>query len=268
MAHKEPAWLAGPLSKRMNMHFKPTLIPTLAAIIVIGLMMKLGFWQLHRAQEKETIQQASELFRAHLAQHPLTFAELLQQFPKINPAANDSHLHVSGHFLPTKIILHDNRMNEGQAGYHVLTVFQPNDSRVALLVNSGWHSWPNGDRKNRPIVQLPTTEQQLNGTVHIPVKGVFTLAKNTDLIEPHFVLVETLELDHLSQLLQHPLAPFVLRLDADTPALQQTNLQRHWLKADEIGMTAEKHRGYAFQWFIMAAVVFGLYLKLNLKKHP
>ncbi len=248
------------------MRFKPSWIPTFAAFICITLMLKLGFWQLYRAQDKEALQQSSELLRLHSIQHPFNFADLLKQLPKIALAANDAYLQVSGHFLSTKIILHDNRMNEGQAGYHVLTVFQPDHSELALLVNLGWHNWPNSDRKNRPTVSLPTKTLQLGGTIRIPVKGVFTLMKNTDLIESHFILVETLELDHLSQQLHHPLAPFVLQLDANLPLFQQSDLQRHWLKANEVGITSEKHRGYAFQWFTMAAVVFGLYIGLNLKQ--
>lgn len=248
------------------MRFTPTLVPTLAAIIVIALMLKLGFWQLHRAQEKEAIQQASELFRSRSTEHPLSFTELLQQFSKIDTAANEAHLQIRGHFLPSRIILHDNRMNEGHAGYHVLSLFQPEGTHVALLINHGWHSWPNGDRSNRPTLQVPREEQTLRGTIHVPVKGVFTLANHADLIEPHFVLVQTLELNHLSELLHHALAPFVLQLDANSPPLKPFDLQRHWLQANQVGMTPEKHRGYAFQWFIMAAVVFGLYVKLNLKK--
>ncbi len=218
------------------MRFKPTLIPTLAAIIVIALMMKLGFWQLHRAEEKAV----SDLRRDIPAQ-------------------------LSGTFLTTPLIIHDNRIDQGQAGYHLLAVFQPKQASQAVLVNLGWQSWPQFNRRYRPKLALPSGEQQLKGVLHKPIQGVFTLAKNTEQLEPHFILIETLDIPLLSRWLRRPLQPVVLQLDADTPPLEK-DFRRHWLKAEEIGMTPEKHRGYAFQWFIMAAVVFGLYIGLNIKR--
>ena len=59
----------------------------------------------------------------------------------------------------------------------------------------------------------------------------------------------------------HALLPFIIRLDANAPS----GFARHWV---DPGSGKEMHLGYAFQWFMLSAVLAIIYLALNLKKNP
>jgi surfeit locus 1 family protein len=113
--------------------FTPGLIPTLAVILLLPLLCSLGVWQLHRAVAKQQL----------LDQ----FALRSQQKPQ--PLANDELIYtpvqVSGRFDSAHLLLLDNRIVNGVAGYDVLVPFLPDQENFspdgrspAILVNLGW----------------------------------------------------------------------------------------------------------------------------------
>jgi cytochrome oxidase assembly protein ShyY1 len=73
------------------------------------------------------------------------------------------------------------------------------------------------------------------------------------------VRVQQLDLAAVARRLEQPLPPYVVRVDAGVPG----GLVRDW---PEPGFGREKHLGYAFQWFAMAAAVVILYVALNLRR--
>ena len=62
-------------------------------------------------------------------------------------------------------------------------------------------------------------------------------------------IVQSIDINLLSNELQLGLFPFVVRLQED----QLGALPRSWVVSN---MTPEKHQGYALQWFLMALAVF------------
>ena len=57
-------------------NFTPNLIPTLTTIVLLIILFKLGFWQLHRAAYKRTLM--SEFYSRRIAP-PLTLVDLQQK---------------------------------------------------------------------------------------------------------------------------------------------------------------------------------------------
>jgi surfeit locus 1 family protein len=66
-------------------------------------------------------------------------------------------------------------------------------------------------------------------------------------------VVQTASVDYLQSLLgagsnNPPLFPYLVRLDMESPAL----VEAHW---QVVNLDPEKHKGYAVQWFAMAATL-------------
>ena len=110
-----------------NRTFAPRPFTTLLAIALIALLVSLGRWQLHRAEEKRV------LFSAFAAggdtMHPIAL-----QTPKV---PRYSRVEATGHYDETRQILIDNMVNAERAGYFVITPFALQGGGW-VLVNRGW----------------------------------------------------------------------------------------------------------------------------------
>jgi len=103
-------------------------LPTVAAVIIMTVTVRLGFWQLDRAHQKEALQAQFERMRSA---------------PSVELRGADPHaeryqrVSVSGEFDHRYEILLDNQLNEGVAGYHVLTPLRIAAGGKLVMVNRG-----------------------------------------------------------------------------------------------------------------------------------
>lgn len=219
----------------------------LIAVLLIELffcLIGLGFWQLHRAAEKETL--LKNRAQAERAQPVLltsqTQVDTLKPFQKIK---------VQGSFQPKKQLLLDNKFYEHQLGYEVLTPFKIAGTDRLVLINRGWI--PRGkSRATLPQWETPTGPVTLVGQIYFPKKTLLQLgnpATQTDWPR----VVETQALKPIQKTLGAPIFPFLLRLDPTQPH----GFKRHWVITT---IRPARHRAYAFQWFTMAAVLLLLSL--------
>ena len=137
---------------RWNIH-KPA---TLFALLILSLLLSLGVWQLHRAEEKRL---AQAIFAAGREQAPLDLMQLAAQ------PAQYARVQLHGHYDNARSFLLDNRVLHGRFGYEVLTVFIPANSSTAVLVNRGWVA---GDpaRLQRPHIGAMEGEVSIIGSVY------------------------------------------------------------------------------------------------------
>ena len=227
------------------------LIPSVAAIVCFLLFVYLGRWQLERAQQKDIL-----------------FASFEQQQPTAAPdglASNESveksryqHRKVYGHYDSAHQFLLDNMVHEGQVGFQVLTPLILPDQQRALLINRGWIPLV-GNRQNLPQVKVDTGLRPVTGRIdRLPRAGFrpgpgLTLARQD---WPRLALFPTAS--ELEDVLDYPLFDFVLLLDKREP----DGYLRQWRPTV---MSANQHRGYAFQWFAMATVIMILFTTLSWK---
>jgi len=208
-------------------------------------MLWAGFWQLRRAEEKASIN--SKLAQSTLNQpHSLKDWEELKIFDSIE---------VSGHYANIHFLL-DNQIIAGQVGYFLYSAFKTEDD-VWLLVNRGWvdDDQQNFDVNNqqtevlglltdwpRPGIQLgeqTLLDAPVQHVTYLPQEQVFSLLKQ--------------RLCTLSMAPNCDILPRVLKLD---PQMKYGYLRQWELPR----MTAEKHRGYAVQWFSMSLVLCFVYV--------
>ena len=227
---------------------KRGLLLLFALACIVG-FVRLGFWQLHRAQFKDAL-----IARSHQvldARRALPLASESDAQAPTASAVDYAWTAGNGHFLPVPAVLLDNQSRGGRPGVRVYRVFQPDAARHALLVELGWRALP-PDRKLPPEPPLPGS-WSVQGLLAPPPAAGLNLGGDAIERQPDGTLLLTrLEPERVATALGVPnaIAPRVLRLD---PAMSLGYAR----DLDVLGgaMPPERHRGYAVQWFAMAAAL-------------
>jgi len=167
----------------------------------------------------------------------------------------------SGHYRNDIQYLLDNRTHELVAGYHVLTLFRLQGSDVHLLVNRGW--LPVGPDRGRLPNLIVSEEAVLEQGMIVapPASGLMLGASGYD--DPGWPrVVQHVDLARIQEQLGDPLLPFVLRLSAAS----EYGYERDWRV--RTSLTAQRHVGYAVQWFALAAALVTLCIWAAVKRPP
>ena len=234
--------------KLAGYRFSPSLLPTAAAAALFVLLSGLGFWQLDRAAGKEERQAALKAGRA----------VVLDETALGGPPREFARVEIGGRYDSSHQFLQDNRTHQGQPGYFVLTPFRT-AGHGAVLVNRGWV--PVGpDRAVLPEIGAPDGEQRLRGTVRLPREDLFVLGDTGYATVGWPRVVQRVEIDAAEQSLGYSLAAWLVALDPDAPH----GYVREWTAAP--GLTPDRHRGYAFQWFALATALLTIWVAVNLRR--
>ena len=230
--------------------FTPYLIPTLGFLVLLPLLLKLGFWQLDRAQYKhqrqtqfETRQNATPLNITQINQNNV---EELEYYP----------LALKGHYDNRHQFLLDNRIQNHRVGYDVLTPFILENSDKVVLINRGWI--PSTGRQKLPVLPAVEGQQKLVGLVYMPSKKAFTLSnRRSETKWP--LLIQTINLKTIKSHYNKPIYPFVVLLSSDN----KHGFIRKWRV---VSLKASKHTAYAIQWFAFAATLIIIFIVSNTRK--
>jgi cytochrome oxidase assembly protein ShyY1 len=221
----------------------------------------LGFWQLDRAQFKDALIAHSRIVLD--ARHALPLAAETDARAAAADGIDYAWSAGSGDFLPLPAVLLDNQSRGGRPGVRVYRVFQPNGAKRAVLLELGWRALP-PDRKLPAEPPLPGS-WRVQGLLAPPPAAGLNLGGDAIQRQPDGTLLSTrLEPDRVAAALGLPngIAPRVLRLD---PALAMGYAR----DLDVLGgaMPPERHRGYAVQWFAMAAALLVATLVVSRRKN-
>lgn len=223
--------------------FWPGWVPTLLVLLFLPVLIGLGFWQLSRAEEKTALlaQQQAQRLSA-----PVPLSELA-------PDAGSAYRRVrlQGRFDAAHGLLLDNRTQAGQVGVEVLQPFLDQASGLWVLVNRGWLPWP--DRRNPVVFATPDSSLSLTAWVYVPLGVPFQLhGRPASSDWPR--LITRVQPSDLWEQLDRTGFPYQLRLEPGPAAFRVD-----W---PVVAMSPDKHRGYAVQWFALAAALCGLYIYL------
>ncbi|WP_319803630.1 SURF1 family protein [Shewanella subflava] len=222
-------------------------------VAVFSILVKLGLWQLERAEFKTSW---DVTLKERQNQAAMNFDSLLQVIDQHTADTNAEQQTLTGYRIALsaspvskQVLLLDNQIYMGQVGYLAYQVFQVNASSPNLLVELGFVP-ADKDRRILPdISAISTGRYKLIGRIY--QKQINPLSENLMAEIGNPMRFQNLAIDELSQLLGYPLLPVVLQPD-NVPDL---NLPQPW---QPIPLSAQKHQGYALQWFTMAAVFLGL----------
>ncbi|HEY8555501.1 MAG TPA: SURF1 family protein [Burkholderiales bacterium] len=221
-------------------------VPTLAALVLVPLFCGLGFWQLRRAEEKEALQAE---YDRRAAAPPIT----LQGAPVAVEEVQYARVRARGVYETEYQVLWDNRIHNGVPGYHVLTPFRIENSDTRVLVNRGWVPAP-PSRAELPDIDAPPAPVDISGTAVAP-RVDFLLGELDPLTRTRPTVWQQIDLERYAQQVEWPLQPIVVLLDPQSPG----GYVREWARLDA-GIAV--HRGYAFQWFALAATAIVVYVVL------
>lgn len=214
----------------------------LAAAAGIAITTALGYWQYGRGEEKRML--AAKIER--LAQEaPIAIGERVLDAADVE----SRRVEASGVFEPKYTVLIDNRIWRRQVGYHVVTPLKLGAGGRYVLVNRGWIV-AGTDRSRLPDVKTPAGTQAVRGRAVVP--GRF-LELSRDVAAGR--VWQNLTLERYRNATPIAIQPFIIQQDAtDAP---DDGLVRDWPPPD---FGADKHYGYAFQWFALAALILALYV--------
>ena len=230
-----------------NVRFTPSWLMTFLTIVVIALFLRLGFWQVQRAHEKEMML-AAEQTRA--AQKPVKWTTD-QQSP-----LQYQQLIVEGHYLPNNFLL-DNQHQQHQFGYDVITALEM-DNESVVMIDRGWIPGDN-TRRIFPNIEIPAERIQITGSVYYPSQKQWVLGPKMEKANK-VIILELLDSNLLQQILQKKVYPFIIRLDKQ----EAYGFVREWAV---VSMPPQRHLAYALQWFVMALVILIIFVALNIKKN-
>lgn len=224
----------------MRIRFRFRLIPFVATVLLIALGISLAQWQTRRGDQKQAIENA---MKQRGAEAPLQLGAALQDVDQIEYR----RVTVRGEFVPNWPVYLDNRSYKGSPGFYVLMPFKIANSGVHVLVERGWLPLnPQGRAKLLPY-PTPAGLVDLQGVVRRHPGRVLQLGHPTAL-QPG-AIVQNLDIAELAAASKLQLQPLLIEQTGDN----QDGLIRDW-PSPSLGI--EKHRGYEFQWYALAAMAF------------
>lgn len=229
------------------------LVVMLAAVASALLMARLGLWQLDRAAQKETLQQAVD---SSVALPPLP-AQALAHTPAQVAGQLHRRVTVRGQWLPERTVFLDNRQMDGRPGFFVLTPLRLDDGS-AVLVQRGWVPRDMQERTRLPAIATPAQPVTLTARIEGPPARLYEFTPQGG---ETGVIRQNLSIESFADETQLSLRPLTLLQLDDAAAPAADGLRRHWpLPAVDV----HKHYGYAVQWFSLAALITGLYVWFQL----
>jgi surfeit locus 1 family protein len=232
--------------------FSPALWPSIATLVLLPVLTGLGYWQLDRAAWKQGL----------VDKHAVSSQQAsvpLESIQDINRRVEYRAVTAAGHYDLEHQLLLDNRTHQGHAGYHVLTPLLLRDQESVVLVNRGWV--PAGlSRALRPDLPGPANEVIVEALVKLPPEKSFRLDTVEETHAGWPKVVQQIKLAPLEQRLGYPLLPLILLLDKK----DVHGFVREWKPV--YGVTPDKHRAYAMQWFTLAVVLLLIYIGVNTRR--
>lgn len=222
---------------------------TLALCAGVVLTVRLGFWQLSRAQEKQDRHQAIALEQAK----PELDTDVLLAQPSYFGSLH-RRVNLTGRWMPQHTVYLDNRAMNGRAGFWVITPLVLN-ANTRVLVQRGWVPRHQLERTALPPIDTPAGEVHVQGRLSPPPSELLQLGAADAPDHPASGSSRIRQNIDLAQYAAETGAPLVATvLQTGEPS---DGLLRDW---PEISAGVEKHHAYALQWFALAALQLMLYL--------
>ena len=233
-----------------NKTFKPGIIPTIVFLLILPILLRLGFWQLDRAEEKRGL---ISLFKQQNELGPL----FIKSNIKLDEKLNYRKAKVEGKYNLSKQIFIDNKIYQGKTGVYVMTPFKLKNSEYSILVNRGWVPMAI-DRLTLPNITTTNKELTLFGKIKMQSKKPFTVGERFQSNQGWPALMQWINLPEIEKTSGLKLLPYVLLLDEK----EQSGYVRNW---KPVVMQPEKSTSYAVQWFALALALTIIYIVVNLK---
>ena len=242
-------------------------IAVVLTVVSVGILIKLGLWQLERGNEKlryeqqlsERAQQSSRSLDAVISEWK--YSRIQAQGASEQPSLNGLKVDVDLEMPSGLVVLLDNQINQGTVGYVIYMLGEvrfkdENNSLVAekqLLIDLGFVAASN-DRRELPQLGNITLPTNMSGRLY--TRSVNPLSHELGLENTTPKRIQNINMTALSEYTGQEVLPFVFQ----PQSLESWPYELLWRPT---AMKSEKHFGYSFQWFVMAAVLLFLMLLIG-----
>ena len=226
--------------------FNPGIKITIFFVFFAILFFYLGVWQIERGNAKKLIMNE---FENNIKKEPEFINEDSKKWDRV---------YAKGRWDDSKQILIDNVINNGIAGYKVLTPLRINETDQLILVDRGWIK-RNKYREIIPDIELMEISENVTGILESPELG---LVLSDNLVSENWPKVsQTKNLEIISKEYDETIYPMILLAD---PLLKNS---LEYIKITPTNMTPIKHYGYSAQWFLMFMVLCLMYVWYGFKRN-
>src|SRR3954462_11140089 len=221
-------------------HRRPRWLPPLAAAIGVLLTATAGNWQLGRAHQKESLQQA---YDRGTQEPPVHLGAIRADASNLRMR----RVEAEGRFIPEGLVLLDNKTRQGRPGYEVLMPLKIPESSMHVLINRGWiEAGP--ERSRLPVVKTPDVNVKIIGIATVP--GRFLELSNK---ANNGVVWQNLTIERYVSRTGLEIQPIVVQQQNDL----DDGLLRSWERPD---FRIATHYAYAVQWFSFCGLIIIFYL--------
>jgi cytochrome oxidase assembly protein ShyY1 len=217
------------------------MVAHLLVLIIAGLFLRLGAWQLDRLNERRELNATVEERRAA---PPGEFDQIVGQFGMDELEYRSASLR--GTFDPTEEVLIRSRTSNGEAGFHVITPLVTSSGN-AVLINRGWVPL-SLDTPQAPEARPPTGSVQLIGTIRVSES-----APSLGPEDPADGVLERMywiDIPRIQQQSVYRLASVFVEMAEQTP-FQSSGIP---VPVESGDLSEGSHLAYAVQWFGFALI--------------
>lgn len=236
------------------MRFRPEPVLTIASLLALAVLLRLGFWQLDRLEWKLGLISRVE---TQMALPPVPFSLLtIQDFTEEGlSAALYRPVKISGQFRHDREIHVFTRNDKGVAGYRIFTPLE-RPLYPPILIDRGYvpEKFKEPNTRTSGLIE---GDIEISGIVRqLTKKGAFTPANN--MFSNTWFSLEPF--DDVRAALQMPdLLPFVIEADP------QPELNTWPRGGPRIFNFKNDHLGYALTWFGLACTLIGVYVAYHIQ---
>lgn len=229
---------------RLRFRFRP--IPLVVTILLVALGIALGNWQERRAAQKIALR---DQIAERSAQPPLALDNT-----SLPPRQLEfRRVRVTGQFIPSWPVFLDNRPYQQRSGFYLLMPFKIAGSDTHVLVARGWLPVDPTTHNRLPQFTTPAGTVSIEGIATANLGHVLQLGA-AGALSPG-AIVQNVTPEQFAQASGLKLEPFFI--EQTGPAGQGDALVRDW---PQPSTGIEMHKGYALQWYGLAAMAFLFYV--------
>ncbi len=224
----------------------------ICVLLTMSGLIRLGIWQLSRAQEKIQLQESFLEFSEEQATPIENLPIAGREFDAMQH--QNRQVELTGRFLNENSIFLIYQTYEEQLGFEVVTPFELSALDLIVMVSRGWSGITSEDELARVLPEI-NGELVLQGQIYVPTEK--EAARTNELVNESWPLTTRyLNINELSRYFDSSIFPYVIRLGLDQPGV----LVRHW---PAVTANTSQNFSYALQWFSMAIAVFIVSLILS-----
>ena len=219
-------------------YFRINVALIIVMLLLVSVFVKLGFWQLYRASEKQRIE------------------EEIKQLNNLPPLILNEVI-VTGKYLHEQNIFLDGKKYKNNIGYEVLTpLLIDGTENLQVFINRGWVKM-NGNGEKLPAVYTPRGKIKINGTIAFPAEPPFIKIPSANVERNWGSRWPFLDIDYYTAQHDVKALPFFIQQSAE----DKNSFIRQWPVFDAKYFM---HIGYAIQWFVFAVITVLVYLGLSI----